>query len=106
MKNEINVNVVKSLMYEKGINQRTLAEKIGVNEVTVSRYFSRCRNPNNKRVEKIAEVLGVVPEQILLYGEDGEEPESAFRRVLYLVKTYSGEWSHCERMMVIDKLMW
>lgn len=106
MTSEINVNVVKSLMYDKGINQRTLAEKIGVSEVTVSRYFSRCRNPRSKIVEKIAEVLGVVPEQILLYGEDGEDPESAFRRVLYLVKTYSGEWSHNERMMVMDKLMW
>ena len=43
----------------KNITQRELAEKSGLTEASISRYFSGERTPNIKSAEKIASVLGL-----------------------------------------------
>ncbi len=97
---------VKCLIYDRQMTQRDLAEKLGVHEVTVSRYLNGTRQPNSAKVARLAMILGTVPEDLELGGEDGETPETALARVKYLVKTYAGEWSHNDRLDIVDKLMW
>lgn len=102
----LNTMITKSLMHDRKMKQRELAEKLGVSEVTVSRYFSGKRKPSEVMVDRIAKALGVASPEIQLGEEDGYDPESALREVKYLVRRYSQEWSHNDRVDIVDRLMW
>ena len=56
---------IKYLLEEKGIKQKELAEKIGVHEVTVSRYINGNHTPPAEIIKKIAEALGVTSDYLL-----------------------------------------
>ena len=43
----------------QSITQRELAEKSGITEASISRYFSDERSPNIKNAEKMASALGL-----------------------------------------------
>ena len=43
----------------QSITQRELAEKSGLTEASISRYFSGERSPNIKNAEKMASALGL-----------------------------------------------
>ena len=43
----------------QSITQRELAEKSGLTEASISRYFNGERSPNIKNVEKMASALGL-----------------------------------------------
>ena len=43
----------------QSITQRELAEKSGLTEVSISRYFNGERSPNIKNAEKMASALGL-----------------------------------------------
>ena len=43
----------------QSITQRELAEKSGITEASISRYFSGERSPNIKNAEKMASALGL-----------------------------------------------
>lgn len=48
---------LKIIMIDRGHNQRTFAEALGVNESTVSRYLSGLMTPTGPMLTKIANVL-------------------------------------------------
>ena len=59
---------VETLLKEKGMTQRQLAEKLGVSEVTVSRWMTdgaNGRNPSVQTLQKIADILGTTPNYLL-----------------------------------------
>lgn len=47
------------LIKEKGISQRELAKKSGLDESTISLYVSGARTPNLKNHVKLCQALGV-----------------------------------------------
>lgn len=105
MKHNLDVRVVKKLMFDRRISQRDLARLLDVTEVAVSRYMSRERNPKTGTIKKMAEILGVAPEDILVLPENSVESETAYRKVIELISIYAGEWNHNERMRIADKLL-
>ena len=48
---------LKIIMIDRGYNQRTFAEALGVNESTVSRYLSGLMTPTGPMITKIAKLL-------------------------------------------------
>lgn len=57
---------MKLARIKKGMTQQELAEKIGVSSnITVSRYESGKLDPPAKRLNKIADVLGVTTDYLL-----------------------------------------
>ena len=56
---------IKYLLEEKGITQRELSGKIGVHEITVSRYINEVHMPPPETIKKIANVLGVTVDYLL-----------------------------------------
>ena len=52
---------LKQELVKSGMKQRDLAEKLGVTEVSVSRYMSGERQPKGSVLIKLAEVLSVTP---------------------------------------------
>lgn len=62
----LRVDRLIKLLEENNLNQRELAKKIGVTEVTVSRYINdEGRSPRVEIMTKIAEVLGVSVEYLM-----------------------------------------
>lgn len=53
----------------KGMKQGTLAEKLGVNQQAVSRLEQK-ETMDTKKLEKVAEALGVTPEAIKAFNEE------------------------------------
>jgi transcriptional regulator with XRE-family HTH domain len=67
-------NRVETLLKAKGMTQRQLAEKLGVSEVTVSRWMTdgtNGRNPSVQTLQKIADILETTPDNLL--GKDEQE---------------------------------
>ena len=56
--------VVDTLCAKKGISHRVLAEKIGVNEVTLSRYLNGERKVQLSPFMSMCEVLNINPESL------------------------------------------
>lgn len=55
---------LKRLLEERGWDQRTFAEKLGVTESYVSKIIRERGYPPEKRLEQFCEVLGVEPEEL------------------------------------------
>lgn len=53
------VDAVQKIMKERGITQKTLAEKTGVGQPAVSMILSRKCRPQRGTVQKVAKALGV-----------------------------------------------
>ena len=50
---------IREVLEEKNRNQVWLADKLGVDEVTVSRWMNNHRQPSMERLAEIAKALGV-----------------------------------------------
>ena len=64
---------VEALLKEKGMTQRELAARLGVSEVTVSRWMTdgaNGRNPSIPTLQKIADLLETTLDYLL--GKDGK----------------------------------
>lgn len=57
--------LISTLLEEKDMNQKELAYKTGVSEVTISRYINGTRQPKSDILSKIAETLGVSTDYLL-----------------------------------------
>lgn len=51
--------LLKELLKSKGIKQKWVASRLGVSEVTVSKWCSGSYAPNAKNIKKLSEVLNV-----------------------------------------------
>lgn len=68
------------ILSEKQISQREFAEKIGVSDVSISRYMHGTRSPRMNILRKMAEVLGVSASELI--GEVGEMDEYILLKTL------------------------
>lgn len=82
---------LKRIIDEKGVQQRWLAEQVGVTEVSMSRYVNGERIPKAPMAIRMADVLGVDVKE--LYGWDDEhvvgEPEQPEKRTEERTKTHA-----------------
>ena len=53
------ISSIIEICSSQNITQRELAEKSGLTEVSISRYFNGERSPNIKNAEKMASALGL-----------------------------------------------
>lgn len=63
------------------MTQRELAARLGVSEVTVSRWMTdgaNGRNPSVQTLQRIAEILGTTPDHLL--GKDSQEQKTTSAR--------------------------
>ena len=57
------------------VTQAELAERTGIAEATISRLENGAQRPRISTVRKIAEALGVQPEDLIVWGAEEEEAE-------------------------------
>ncbi len=89
---QISARRLRRRRIELGLTQIELAARIGVNNVTVSRWEAGTFRVSRTRLREVAEALDTLPELLLLAPEDapsvesprsGSEPESVSRSWLY-----------------------
>ncbi len=65
------MNRIKEVLEEKGIKQKWLAEKLGKSYNMVNSYAQNRRQPSLEDLYKIAEILNVEAQELLIKREDG-----------------------------------
>ena len=66
---------IAGLLKQLGITQRELAERIGITEVSMSRYIRGDRTPKGPVVANMATVLNTTTDHLLGVGESNEEKQ-------------------------------
>lgn len=72
MKNE-KINRIKVVLVEQGKTGKWLAEQLGKNETTVSRWCSNASQPSLEMLMKIAEILGISAKDLISNGDNREK---------------------------------
>lgn len=68
--------ILKQLRLERGWSQQDVADKIGLNKMTVSQYENGQRRPSFNRIKKIAEVFHVDINYLLGFSTESLHPVS------------------------------
>lgn len=71
------MNRIKELREKNGILQKELADMMGVNYVSVSKWENGKASPSEENLQKLAEYLGCEPEEILSGLENKKEPQNS-----------------------------
>ena len=93
----------KEEMIKSGMKQKELAQKVGVTEVSISRYVSGERQPRGIILVKIAEALSTTPEY--LCGLGIEHSSSAYARVRGNIMQYCAEWTADQKRELLNLLV-
>ncbi len=60
------INRIKIVLVEKSLTSKWLAEQLGKNEATISRWCTNDVQPPLKTLVKIAEIINVTPRELLI----------------------------------------
>ena len=90
---------IRYLMKQKGITQRALSEKIGVNQPTISRWFNG-QEPYSKALSRLSEEFNVPVE--LLQSDNLSEDE--FISKLYIFSATSESITRIESLPICEKI--
>ena len=55
---------LRTAMHQRGVTQEQLADKIGIGQPAVSMMLQRHCRPQQRTVRRLAEALGVAPEEL------------------------------------------
>ena len=66
--------IVKSLRLERGWSQQEVADRAGLNKMTISQYENGKRKPSFEVIEALAEIFHVDMNYLLGYTDKIEEP--------------------------------
>ena len=77
---------IKGLLKKRGLTQKELAEKVGVTEVSVSRYISGERTPKGLVIANMANALHTTSDYLLGTGEDITKEQKNIAGIVGVVK--------------------
>ncbi len=80
MQTELNLGAVKEAMERAGLNPAGLAKKLGVSREAVSKWLKGQSLPRPDKLLKLALLVGLKLDQIVLKTDDPTEPVVAFRK--------------------------
>ena len=81
-----NYQVVRKYLYKNGINQNTLAEAAQIKQNTLSRYLNGKSRPPEDKIMRIARVLGLPPEFLIIspgYAESAGSEKAKPERICF-----------------------
>jgi transcriptional regulator with XRE-family HTH domain len=103
MNNKLGDKILE-LCKQKGLTQRDLADRIGITEVSVSRYIHGTRIPNANIIKKMAEVLEVNAGEILGEKDKTEEESEKFDIAYNTIKEIKDKLTVEEKMKIVRLL--
>ena len=101
---KLNTRRLQEEIFRSNMSQRMLADKVGVSEVSMSRYVNGTRTPRGRILIKIAKALMTTPEY--LTGIDGmKNPDEAFAQTRMNIKTYASGWTKELKQELINEIL-
>ena len=73
---------ILQLLKERNMTQKEFAQKVGISEVSMSRYITNQRTPKGTTVLNMARVLGVTPEELLGYEANFDAEYATIERLI------------------------
>ena len=99
-------DALTEILNERGISQRELADKIGVTEVSMSRYCRGERIPRATIISSIAQALNVKPERLLGFDtESAANHEDEYYKAIRLILRYAKEWTVTQKANMAKKII-
>ena len=95
---------IASLIEKNGMTQRQLANKVGITEVSLSRYISGTRIPKATYAVKIANALHTTVDYITGQEKDAD-PETVFNQTMRNAERYGAKWTTTQKVAIMAMLM-
>ena len=103
MNNEIGTRI-SDLLTKNGLTQRELAEKVGVTEVSMSRYVKGERTPKGPIIANIAAALHTTTDYLLGQEADGEDSELEYYRTQRAIARNAANWTQKQKAGLVNAL--
>lgn len=94
---------IEKLLSEKGITQRDLAKRIGIDETTISRIITGERKPRSEVIANIATALHTTSDYLLGI-EETQNEEFNINKITRLIARNSSKLSDKDRKELINAL--
>lgn len=95
---------IKELMQKQGITQKQLANRLNVQEATISRYISNDREPNAENLANIATALNTTVDFLLNNSKDSEI-DCDFGKLKFFVTRNATNLTNEEKIEIINILL-
>ena len=100
----LNTDRLKLELFRSNMKQRDLADRVGVSEVSMSRYFNGTRMPKGHILVEICKTLNTTPEY-LTEMEGLDNPNIAFAKTKVAVMTYANQWTYQQKKELADYII-
>lgn len=95
---------ISELLQQNGLSQRELADKVGVTEVSMSRYIRGDRTPKGPIIANIALALHTTTDY-LLGQEEEEDSELAYYQTQRAIARNARNWSKKQKADLVNALI-
>lgn len=87
---------IKKIRLEKGMTQKEVAEKCGINDANIRKYESGRQNPKLDTIEKIATALEVSPSELLDWNREIDDLD---KEVLKIYPNFNPKYGYISDMV-------
>ncbi len=102
--NTILGNRISDLLNQQGLSQRELADKVGVTEVSMSRYIKGDRTPKGPIIANIAKVLHTTSDFLLGHEQEDGDPEIEYYQTQRAIARNAGIWTQKQKADLVNAL--
>lgn len=96
---------IDELRKQKGLSQKELAAKVGITDVSMSRYINGYRIPKGPILGNIAAALGVSTDFILGNADPGEHtPESDYYLARQAIVLSAKKWNNIQKADLVNAI--
>ncbi len=95
---------ISDLLNQQGVSQRELANKVGVTEVSMSRYIKGDRTPKGPILANIARALHTTTEYLIGYESEPDDPELEYYRIQRSIARNSKKWTQKQKADLVTAL--
>ena len=97
----INQQRFQEELLRSGLKQKDLAEKVGVTEVTISRYANGTREPRHTNLTKIAHVLNTTTDYLAGLNTDYLDYHAGYLNVVSEIRECAKGWTNAQKRELI-----
>ena len=97
-------NRISDLLQRYGLTQRELAERVGVTEVSMSRYIKGERVPKGPIIANIAKVLHTTSDYLLGQEPEEDDAELEYYRTQRAIARNAKKWTQKQKADLVNAL--
>jgi transcriptional regulator with XRE-family HTH domain len=95
---------ISELLEQRGISQRELADRVGVTEVSMSRYINGGRTPKAPILANIAKELHTTSAYLLGHDTGDTDPELEYYQTQRAIARNANKWTKKQKADLVNAL--